>query len=104
MSGIYTRDSDALYLAVSRGDYKNSKELLDKGTDPDIKYGPSEQSPLHQAAMNGSESLVKLLLERGADKESRNRVGNTPLSYAAILGPPSHSYSATQSRGQYTYY
>ena len=85
-SRIRDCDDDALFQAVSRGDYNTSEELLDKGADPDIKYGYHEQSPLHEAARNGSESLVKLLLERGANKESRNGWGDTPLTNAAARG------------------
>ena len=36
--------------------------------------------------MNGHEAVVKLLLEKGAELESKDRDGRTPLSWAAENG------------------
>ncbi|KAI9867970.1 MAG: hypothetical protein M1813_007792 [Trichoglossum hirsutum] len=44
------------------------------------------QSPLLRAAENGHEVVVKLLLEKGAQLESKDKNGQTPLSYAARSG------------------
>src|SRR5436189_246528 len=49
----------------------------------DNLYG---QTPLSWAAEKGHEAVVKLLLEKGAELESKNRYGQTPLSCAAKNG------------------
>ena len=48
-----------------------------------MTYG---QTPLSWAAQNGHEAVVKLLLEKGADVESKSSNGRTPLSWAAENG------------------
>ena len=45
-----------------------------------------EDTPLHFAATNGHVSMVKLLVERGADVNVKSQWGQTPLHYAAGEG------------------
>ena len=45
---------------------------------PRTKYG---RTPLSWAAENGHETVVKLLLEKGAEPESKDNYGRTSLSY-----------------------
>jgi ankyrin repeat protein len=42
-----------------------------------------DSTPLHYAALYGSPAAVRLLLDRGADPNARNKSENTPLIYAA---------------------
>ena len=53
------------------------KYLLTKETDVNAK-NINNQTPLHIACLNKSEKLVELLLEFGADFESKNLDGDTP--------------------------
>lgn len=46
--------------------------------------GLDDDTPLHDAALNGHIRLVKLLVERGADIHAKNRRGKTPLDIAAL--------------------
>jgi hypothetical protein len=43
-------------------------------------------STLLWAVMNGHEAVVRLLLEKGAELESKDSEGQTPLSWAAAKG------------------
>jgi len=43
-------------------------------------------TPLYFAAQNGSEEIVRLLLERGADPNAMNKDGTTPSMYAIRAG------------------
>jgi hypothetical protein len=62
-------------------------QLLIVRDDVDINIKVSGQTPLSWAAEKGHEAIVKLLLERGAELETKdNNCGQTPLSWAAEKG------------------
>jgi ankyrin repeat protein len=76
----------ALALAAQHGQEKIVRFLLDAGADPN-RYNPdgmhTHSTPLHQAVLRGHEAVVKLLVERGARLEIRDKVWNgTPLDWA----------------------
>ena len=55
-----------LFQAVRRGDAALLKDLLRRGTPPDIRDRDGS-TPLMAAALHGSAEMVALLLEHGAD-------------------------------------
>jgi ankyrin repeat protein len=75
-----------LALAAQLGHAEIVKLLLDAGEDPD-RYNPdgyhSHATPLHEAVWGDHESVVRLLIERGARLDLRDRIHNgTPLGWA----------------------
>jgi hypothetical protein len=55
-------------------------KLLIVRDDVDVNIEVSDQTPLSWAAGNGHEAVVKLLLEKGAELETRDSHGRSPLS------------------------
>ena len=82
----FPRETSALHLAAYFGIKFIFKALLDTANvDPDIKDSDS-QTPLHWAARNGHEAVVRLLLDSGADPDIEDIYGRTPLHLAAWNG------------------
>ena len=71
---VASRESSESYLQV----------LFNKGR-WDSSY-PSGTSSLHISVLLGHEAVVELLLEKGADVDSKDDTGRTPLSWAAENG------------------
>jgi hypothetical protein len=80
----------SLALASQFGHIEIVTLLLDAGEDPD-RYNPvgahSHSTPLHQAALEGHESLVRLLVERGARVNIQDVLWHgTPADWARHAG------------------
>jgi len=76
----------ALALATQHGHLEIVRLLLDAGEDPN-RYNPegnhAHSTPLHQAVLAGHETVVRLLVERGARLDMRDTVWHgTPLGWA----------------------
>jgi ankyrin repeat protein len=69
----------ALWWAAFRGDVGTAELLIDKGANVE---GVGSRFPLMAASLNGHLEMVRLLIDRGAQVNSRN-VHGTPLSHAA---------------------
>jgi uncharacterized protein len=60
--------------------------LLARGAAVDGRGSPAGHTPLHEAAYNGDIPLIRLLLERGADRTARTGEGETALQIATKQG------------------
>ncbi|KAJ8132703.1 hypothetical protein O1611_g922 [Lasiodiplodia mahajangana] len=70
----------ALYLAIKHNKRRVLTALLDQGADPSKKTGSGlRESPLHLAVRLGLTYIIELLLEAGADVNSLDCTGRTPL-------------------------
>ena len=66
-----------LFDAVEKGDEQLVKVLLqnkNQKVNIDFQEKPKEWTPLHKAAFNNFEQIVKILLEHGANVELPNQV------------------------------
>ena len=80
---------DLLYIAAEHDCYKTAEVLLDKGFKANAKaqYAKkSSVSALHVASDNLSVTLMKLLLDRGADINAKDELGQSCLHYIARNG------------------
>ena len=76
---------EVLFRCTRHGRYKDVKNFLEKGINPNIKdmHG---NTILIIAAQNGSKKLVKTALRYNADMNHQNFKGNTALHYAFAYG------------------
>jgi ankyrin repeat protein len=78
-----SRDSEhVLFQAIRRGDVTLLKDILRRGTPPDVRTTDGT-TPLMAAALHGQSEMVDCLLRHGADPRARNHRGVTPLLWAA---------------------
>uniref|UniRef100_A0A2D4Q4P1 SOCS box domain-containing protein n=2 Tax=Micrurus surinamensis TaxID=129470 RepID=A0A2D4Q4P1_MICSU len=75
-----------LFLAVENEHTNVIKLLLQHGADVNGSHCWSEWNSLHQAAFQNYSEILKLLLDEGANKESVDDFGITPLFIAAQYG------------------
>ena len=72
----------ALMLAIKTGKLRRTRLLLDRGADVSAVDPRDGDTLLHWAVRSGEE-FVTLLLEKGANTEAKDRLGQTPLHLAA---------------------
>ena len=84
--------SNASYLdkqlieAVRNGNISRVESLLDRGADVNVRAGYYGWTPLMVAVYYGHPDIAKLLIERGANVNARDRYGHTPLAFAKHHG------------------
>jgi ankyrin repeat protein len=76
----------ALIRAAERGAVAAAMRLLEVGFDPNLPGGEEGATPLHAAAGAGSDEVVRLLVERGADVHARDATWDSPPLDWAIVG------------------
>ncbi|KAJ8630875.1 hypothetical protein MRB53_024198 [Persea americana] len=76
----------ALHLAVEERRRDCARLLLACGAHVNVHGMDDGDTPLHIAAGLGDEHMVKLLLQKGANKDIRNRLGKTAYDVAAEGG------------------
>lgn len=74
-----------LLKAGSEGQIDGFQDLKNEGVDPNIRDS-YQRLPLHFAALNGDENLVKCLLANGADVNAKEVFGRTPIFYSIFGG------------------
>jgi len=82
----------ALHHAATQGHLAAARLLLSKGADPNQYTFRNENgfvfTPFLGAFFRGDTNMASLLLEHGADIETRNNRGNTALMHAAMFETP----------------
>ncbi len=77
----------ALHLAAFFNQKPSASLLVDAGADVNaVADNPSQVQPLHSAVAGGSVEIIKLLLQRGANVDARQKGGWTALQAAAKVG------------------
>merc|ERR1711971_44209 len=74
--------------AVDKAKAEIAGMLIKKGADIHARDMRGQQTTLHLAAMNGLVEVVKVLITHGAEINSTNKIGQTPLIYAVIEEKP----------------
>ncbi len=83
-------DDDAslpmIFRATERGDLDTVKRLIDEDPQVVTETIETNDQPLHMACWQKYEAIVSLLINAGADVNSRGDFGQTPLHYAVFEG------------------
>ena len=84
MGNLYSANNDALFRqAVESGNTSRVQELLNEGVNINLKF--KGLSPLHRACYEGHIGVVRLLVEHGADVNTKNSNGWTPLQVSCSM-------------------
>ncbi len=90
-TGVLTKKLDfptnsLLHYAVSEGDLELVERLISDGSNQIDKLSIDGTAPIHEAAINGDLSCIKLLLKYGASLETADRCNRTAVEYAVLAG------------------
>ncbi|KAI8835972.1 hypothetical protein BJ741DRAFT_549255 [Chytriomyces cf. hyalinus JEL632] len=78
--GAYIGSCTPLQMALLKGHDSIAKDIIDVSSkeDLDVSFGGGNTA-LHLATLLGAKEIVKLLLERGANRQARNTKGFAPV-------------------------
>lgn len=79
--GIQAMDipAKALFDAVHSTNLKKAKQAIEDGANVNYKNSIDGNTPLHIAALHQNHALIGLLIEKDADVNATNNLGETPL-------------------------
>lgn len=72
--------------ACINGDIEEAREMLDGGVSVHVSSYPQDWNGLMRASMNGHTALVRMLIERNANIESKANDGRSALHFACLEG------------------
>ena len=104
------RWSSKVHWAAAEGRTEQLGHLLKEGHNPSLRGGiascwvrgadqPANRTPLHYAAKHGHLGCIKLLLSYGADPNSQDDDGYTPLHYLCQIHSPRQEEGETLRLG-----
>lgn len=74
---------DALIEAISNGNEKETKSILEKNAELVNQYDEIGATPLHYAALYGHQRIVRMLVQQGANVNRADKeFGATPTGWA----------------------
>ncbi len=84
MSLFSSSSASLLHYAVQGGEVATVELLLEKGLEVDVR-DDDNNTPLLVAASCGNIPMVRFLMSHGADPQSQDKFGNTPVSCAELF-------------------
>jgi len=69
-------------FAVLKNDANMVSVLIELGANKNTEIPKTKHTPLHMAVLTGKGPMVTLLIDKGAEMNSKDHMGFTPLTYA----------------------
>ena len=83
VNGVAGNGHAILHIASWNGAQEAAELLFTRRIDVDATLGTDDRTPLHLATKNGRLKMARFLLDRGADIQAKNDIGESPLHLAA---------------------
>lgn len=75
-----------LYMHLLHGHHDEAVKLVRQRKNLNTPCGSFANTPLHVSSVNCLKDILSLLLDEGANVNSRNRFGETPLHLSVMMG------------------
>ena len=79
----FTNYANNISRAAAANNVAKVRTLLSDGNSPNQIDEDNQRTGLHEVAMNGNIQIAAILIKAGAQIDIRDKLGNTPLIYAA---------------------